>query len=118
MKRRKTRPSFSRKNVLKKKNDRKKASEASPSMPPATPCSRVRPMSGTAALTSSVAPDAPLAPTPRSLAHPEMMSAPLWREAVISALLAMMPPITRSATMAPATRIDSSTSPAAAARGM
>ena len=118
MKRRKTRPSFSRKKVLKKKNDRKNATDVSPSMPWETPWRSVLPMSGTAVLTSWLALSAPLEPTPRSLAQSAIRSAPALRAAVISAPLAMMPPITIRATTAATTSRPSSTRPAAAARGM
>ena len=100
MNRRKTRPSFSRKKVLKKKNDRKKAIDVSPLMPPATPFSSVCPMSGTEDLTSSVALSAPEEPTPRSCAQLWIRSAPLLRAAVISALFSTMPPITSRPTTA------------------
>ena len=117
-KRRKTRPSFSRKNVLKKKNDTKKAAEVSPSMPPATPFRRVAPISGTAAVTSLAALSAPWVPTPRSATQLAMRSVPLWSAAVISSPFCTMPPITIRATTAPTTSSPSSTMPAAAARGM
>ena len=104
--------------MLKRKNEQKKATEVSPSIPPATPFSNVAPAWGTAVLTSSAALSEPEEPTPRSWIQPWIWLTPLLRAAVISALFAMMPPTTSRVTSTRLISRPSSTTPAAAARGM
>ncbi len=108
-------PSFSRKKMLKRVNERKKTSEVSPSMPSATPLSRVVPAPETALLTSWVVPEVPFASA--SLTQPSMVLRAWSAARSISDDCSTIPPTTSRKTPAAIARSARSISPAPAARG-
>ena len=108
--------SLSRKNVLKRTNDTKNASEVRPWIPLANPCSSVLPAPSTAPLTSFLASDVSSAPA--SFAHPSTLSSACDAYVLISSPCSTIPPRTSSSTMTPSASNISSTRAAPAARDL